>query len=192
MCKKRCSKCEEEKDESCFYHKNDQKTKEGRAGKQLDVWCKDCRKPYDKEQGARYYAENKAKVKEKNKRNRTLKLYRITLEEEKQIEDFERGDPQFRLLLTKAMGNIDHDHRTGMIRGKLDWRINRAYGLLEKVDPENVANILRALASYHDSPPATEVLGERRYGLIGKAQYKKKMIYGSPTGPIKASKKEKK
>lgn len=41
---------------------------------------------------------------------------------------------------------------------------------------DNLAAI-KAMAAYFESPPAVTVLGER-FGLIGKAQYKKKMVYG--------------
>jgi hypothetical protein len=36
------------------------------------------------------------------------------------------------------------------------------------------------LADYAENPPAIAALGAPRYGLIGKAQRKKKMIYGPP------------
>ena len=76
----------------------------------------------------------------------------------------------------------DHDHATGLIRGRLDWRINRAYGLLDKIKGIDIPKVLRALALYHEEPPAVTAIGPH-YGLIGKAQYKKVMVYGPPEVP---------
>lgn len=113
------------------------------------------------------------------KDKRLRKLFRITLEERNRIREFQKKHPLFKLLLGKIEGT-DHDHATGLIRGILDWRINRAYGLLEKTCGSRLAEVLKALAHYHEHPPAELVLGEKRYGLIGKAKHKKKMVYGPP------------
>jgi hypothetical protein len=88
------------------------------------------------------------------------------------------------VLLGKKLGT-DHCHKDGLVRGLLEWRINRAYGLLERVCPENLPAVLRALAVYHEQPPAELALGEKRYGLIGKARVKKIMKYG----PLRPNKK---
>lgn len=113
---------------------------------------------------------------------RLQKLYRITLAEQRAIDDYQRRHPLLCCLLGRTMGT-DHDHITGLIRGRLEWRINKAYGLLEKaVGSKMLSRVLTALAVYHDNPPATLVLGAPRYGLIGRAQYKKKMVYGPPSG----------
>lgn len=153
-----------------------------------------------------YYAENKevilekqAKKRKKNpdpdrssRKSRLWALYRITPEEQAQINVFEKQHPTIKLLTEGNPLSTDHNHKTGLIRGLLEWRINKAYGLIEKASPENTAEVLRALAFYHENPPAITALGGKRYGLIGKAQYKKKMIYGSENGPIKAPKKARK
>jgi hypothetical protein len=52
--------------------------------------------------------------------------------------------------------------------------------LLEKVRPLSLPTLLRALAEYHENPPATQALGKKTFGLIGHAKYKKKMVYGPP------------
>ena len=106
-------------------------------------------------------------------------LYRITPAEQKAIEDLQARHPAFHLLLGKRLGT-DHNHATGLIRGRIEWRINRALGLLERAAGENISAVLRALADYMDNPPAIEALGGPRYGLIGLAKYKKKMVYGPP------------
>jgi hypothetical protein len=108
-------------------------------------------------------------------------LYRLTPAEQKQIEAFQGEHSGFRLLLGKRLGT-DHDHRTGLIRGRLEWRLNRALGMIEKAAPTRTAAVLRALAEYLDNPPATTALGKETFGLIGLAKYKKKMVYGPPEG----------
>jgi hypothetical protein len=113
-------------------------------------------------------------------RARRLKvLFRLTPEEHSSIREFQKNHKVYQVLLGKREGT-DHHHASGKIRGILEWRLNRAYGLIESVYPDNVSEVLRALADYHDNPPATQALGEERFGLIGKAQYKKRMVYGPP------------
>jgi hypothetical protein len=114
------------------------------------------------------------------KNKRLLKLYRITLDEQNLIEAYQQKT-KYAILLGGHMG-VDHDHYNGLIRGRLDFRINKALGYIEGVSRENAPKILRTLADYLEYPPATTVLGKPRYGLIGKAQVKKKMVYGGPSG----------
>lgn len=108
-------------------------------------------------------------------RKRLWDLYRITPEEQQEIEAYQRGHKQYRLLLGGHMGT-DHCHLSGLIRGRLDWRLNKLLGVVERF-PEPV-RILRALADYLESPPAVTAVG-KKYGLLGQAKYKKKMIYGA-------------
>jgi len=118
-----------------------------------------------------------------NKSTRNIKriwdIYRLTPDEQGQIREFQRNHPTFQILLGGKEGT-DHDHHTGLIRGVLDWRINMAYGLLEKVRPLSLPALLRALADYHENPPAIPALGKKVFGLMGQAKYKKKMVYGPP------------
>ena len=163
------------------------------------------KRAYSKKHSKEYYVENKEKVLARQKEERKVyperyKLrqqkqmlwlkYRITPEEQHAIEEFQAQHPKFKLLLGNKMGT-DHNHKTGLIRGRLEWRLNRAYGLIEKVSPNNTAEVLRALATFHENPPATIALGEKRFGLIGVAKYKKRMVYGSENGPLPAEKKRK-
>lgn len=69
--------------------------------------------------------------------------------------------------------HVDHDHKTGLIRGLLNPMTNKF--LIDKVD------ILRKSIAYLENPPAVKALGGPVYGLIGKAKKKKKMLYG-PNG----------
>ena len=120
------------------------------------------------------------------KRARAWKLYRITLEEQDIVEEYQRTDPDFAVLLTKgdpketALLFNDHDHTTGLYRGRLAYLVNKALGVLEGAYKERTSTILRALASYLDSPPAIEAIGPH-YGMLGRAKLnKKKIVYGPP------------
>jgi hypothetical protein len=126
---------------------------------------------------------SKTSVKKSSDRARARRLavlFNITPEEHAKIREFQCNHPAFKLLLG-AVGKregTDHRHASGLVSGILEWRINRAYGMLEAVSGDNLPAVLRALALYHEHPPAVDALGERRYGLLGKAQYKKVMKYG--------------
>jgi hypothetical protein len=131
------------------------------------------------------------------KRHRLYVLYRITPEEEQCIEQYQRAVETYSLLLQRGDGNndaltfVDHRHSDGLIRGKLAYLINKALGTIENSYKERTPEILRALATYLDSPPAVEVIGAH-YGMIGRAKLNKKVkMYGSASGLImcKAGKK---
>ena len=120
------------------------------------------------------------------KKRKLMLLFRITPEEQEKIEKYQ-GSSKFWVLLGKTMGT-DHSHVSGLVRGRLDFRINRALGMLENSFKELTPQILRALAEYLEHPPAVDAIGER-YGLLGKAQVKRKMIYGPPISSKKAKRK---
>jgi len=136
------------------------------------------RTQYRREYARRYHACNKESIKKSQTKCRLWALYRLTPEDLQRIEEFQAQHTVYRILLGSKRMGTDHCHKTGLIRGRLDWRVNRAYGLIENAFPDNTADVLRALAQYHDNPPATLALKERRYGVIGRATYKKKMVYG--------------
>ena len=115
-------------------------------------------------------------------RSRTLWVkYHLTPEEQDCILQFQNSHPTFSLLLGSRLAT-DHCHASGLIRGLLEWRVNRALGLFEKVGKENTPALLRAVADYLDHPPAEQALNKKVYGLMGKAKYKKTMLYGPPPG----------
>ena len=131
------------------------------------------------------------------KRARLWLLYRVTPEENIEIEAYQRSIGLGILMGTSEESTgTDHDHTTGLIRGRLDFRINRSLGLLEayaKSLPDGVtlADVIHALDAYMQLPPACYVLG-MRYGLIGQAKRKKSMVYGSAFGPLPVVKKPRK
>jgi hypothetical protein len=117
-------------------------------------------------------------------------LYRITPEEEQCVEQYQRAVEPYSLLLQRGDGSndaltfVDHRHSDGLIRGKLAYLINKALGTIENSYKERTPEILRALATYLDSPPAVEVIGAH-YGMIGRAKLNKKVkMYGSASGLI--------
>jgi hypothetical protein len=121
------------------------------------------------------------------------KFYRITPKDYATIKEYQSKSLVFQVLLGKGKKEdaVEHRHSDGLIRGLMSPMLNRAYGLIERLYPKNTSTILRALAVFHDNPPATEALGTPRYGIVGIAKSKKKPIYGSPDGPLKPEKKGK-
>jgi hypothetical protein len=134
-------------------------------------------------------AKTKQEKAEAAKNARLKRFFCITLEEYKAVEEYEKQTMP--VLLGTTRRALDHNHTTGQLRGVLDFRINRALGMIETSFKERTPDILRALAAYLDLHPVDLVLGVR-YGIIGKAKKKKVMIYGSPQGPIKATKRKRK
>ena len=131
------------------------------------------------------------------KRHRLDVLYRITPEEQDAVEKYQRTDPDYGILLERGNKNdkrdaqlyTDHRHSDGLVRGRLAYLINKGLGTIENAYKERTPKILRALADYLDSPPFSELFGDR-YGMIGQAKLKKKVkVYGSAVGPIKFIKK---
>ena len=124
------------------------------------------------------------------KRKRLYTLYRITPEEDKEIEHYQRMAAPYNLLLQRGDGSndaltfIDHQHSNGLVRGKLAYLINKALGTIENSYKERTPSILRSLAYYLNNPPALMVIGSR-YGMIGRAKLNKKVkMYGSASGVI--------
>jgi hypothetical protein len=119
------------------------------------------------------------------KRARLWMLYRITPEEQDEVETFMRNDPTLRVLLEKGdpsqQANLytDHSHTSGLFRGRLAYLINKGLGVIEGTYKDRTSKVLRALAEYLDYPPALRK-GIKRYGLIGRAKKKRKMSYGGP------------
>lgn len=64
---------------------------------------------------------------------------------------------------------VDHDHKTGLIRGLLCMWCNRATGFFR----DDVKKV-RRVYKYFKSPPATEALGSPRFGLKGRVSNKAK------------------
>jgi hypothetical protein len=72
-------------------------------------------------------------------------------------------------LPTNKRHAVDHCHKTGLIRGELCMRCNRAIAKFR----DNAELLLRA-SQYILNPPATEALGSPRFGLKGRTSNKAK------------------
>ena len=100
---------------------------------------------------------------------RLRKLFNISVDERDKILTFQNnscaicGKPNN----TDRNLHIDHDHKTGLIRGMLCWFCNKALGYF-KDNPE----FLRNAANYIDKPPASTCLGESRIGCVGRTTSK--------------------
>src|ERR1017187_396522 len=64
---------------------------------------------------------------------------------------------------------VDHDHKTGLVRGLLCWRDNVALQGFH----DDVERMRRAIA-YLEDPPAVRALGAPRYGREGRVTNKVK------------------
>lgn len=135
-------------------------------------------------------AQTAAEKKSKAKAARLWMCFRLQLSEAEGTEQYQRETYPYSILLSNR-NSLDHCHASGETRGYLDWLINRGYALIEKTAKDKTAEVLRALAYFHENPPVEKFLGRKNYGLINKAKKKKKMVYGSPEGPIVESKKGK-
>jgi hypothetical protein len=132
---------------------------------------------------------------------RLMLYYRLTPEMVLAIEDYQRRHGMSILMGTSTMSTgTEHDHTTGLIRGRMDFRLNRALGMVEAFTSKltdgdlrglGVTNkdaatseVLHLMSEYMMRRPAVQAIGAV-YGLIGKAKRKRKMVYGSPEGPMK-------
>lgn len=71
--------------------------------------------------------------------------------------------------------NVDHDHKTGLLRGLLCWRCNRRV-VADHRDPDGTF-LLRQAAQYLEDPPAIGVVGEvfgRKGRITNKRRRRKK------------------
>ena len=133
---KKCSKCHEVKTLSEFYIIKHSGNPHGS--------CKECFKKKSKESAQR--------LGRNHRKNIELKwFYGIGLDDYNQMLEAQGG--QCACKATQGRSNkealhVDHDHNTGLIRGLLCHRCNRAIGLVD--DPAS----LRALADYIESANA--------------------------------------
>lgn len=141
------------------------------------------RKEKQAEDPEKFRARNKQQYQKHTDRVRKLHLwtfFRMTPEEWETVFSYQgrvcaiTGTPPKTHRLS-----TDHNHRTGEIRGLLSINANKALAYFND-DPA----LLRKAADYLENPPVVKALGKRIFGIIGQAKHKKKMVYGSESGPI--------
>jgi hypothetical protein len=102
---------------------------------------------------------------EKDRNARLIREYQTTLEEREKVFKFQRGGCAICHRLEKDMNislSIDHDHKSGLLRGLLCLRCNKAIEMLG-CDPY----VCLQASKYLTNPPFVLVLGER-YTATGK------------------------
>lgn len=157
---KTCSKCKKPK----------QKTEFGLTKGAIKSWCKQCLRDY---QNARNKTQNEKRrkrpeIREQQRRHNLEKYYSLSVEDYDKMMDFQGGvcflcknHPK-----TKKLG-VDHDHKTGAIRGLLCSWCNVALGKFR-----DSAEIINRAAEYFKSYPATSALGAPRFGVKGRISNK--------------------
>jgi hypothetical protein len=139
-----CIRCNTKKSLSDFPH-----SRKKRSGLPRYAYCKVCHGEYQRE--LRY-------------RN----LFNITVDEYDKVLQFQDGkcaiccQPPKRLRLA-----VDHDHKTGLIRGLLCPWCNRAIGQFR----DDMSRV-RRVVDYFEKPPFSQVLGQPRFGLKGRVSNK--------------------
>lgn len=121
---KKCSRCGQVKPTTEF-------SRNKRWGKYgFYVYCRDCRSEIDK----KYFLENTEKCKKKN-RNKILKKYGITVEDQDRMLKEQNnkcaicGKEIFLFSTSKNLiAHVDHNHKTGKIRGLLCHDCNVGLG----------------------------------------------------------------
>jgi hypothetical protein len=141
--------------------------------------CKQCETETNKKRWAD--ETNKQKIREASKRYRVVKEYGITPEQWMLIHASQGGicaickKPiqtifDFSLNPKVSRAAVDHDHKTGLIRGLVcQFPCNYILGHLH-----DSIMLFRACADYLENPPASKAFGEPVYTLPGKTGTKKR------------------
>lgn len=118
---KKCTKCQEEKPLSDFFPRKDTKDL-------LTYYCRKCTSLINRDWDKR----NPAKRREYGI-TRRLGKYAITQNEFKELLDNQQGCCAICMtpIESDSKGHIDHDHKSGFVRGILCGSCNRAIGLLK-------------------------------------------------------------
>ena len=105
---------------------------------------------------------------EEGRQRRLKTLFNISTQEYDKILKQQNGRCAICLTLPgKTRLAVDHDHRTGLVRGLLCWHCNSALGKFN----DSLVRVQRA-ADYVTNPPATKALGEDRFGRKGRVTTK--------------------
>ena len=111
----------------------------------------------------------------RSKDKRDALLYNLLPGDRAKIAAFQGGLDPITGQPLKPNANCDHCHSTGLVRGLLNPMTNKR--LVDNI------TVLKRTLDYLSNPPAVAALGEKVYGLMGKAQRKRKPRYG-PAGTV--------
>jgi len=120
--------------------------------------------------------KTKAEKAEAARERRLRTCFNICSEEYEKVLLFQGGN----CAITgqpSALLVMDHDHTYGLLRGLVDWKLNKGLELFRD-DPV----LLRRAADYLENPTVTRALGEPVYGLVGRIN---KMAKNRRYGPNK-------
>lgn len=113
--------------------------------------------------------------KDRAKDLRLRREFHITLEEYNKVLDYQQGvcyicKRMYNKKGKKLVLSVDHDHKTGEVRGLLCWLCNKAIAILQD-DIERMHNAYL----YFKNIPFEVVLGEKRYTAPGEIGAKKRL-----------------
>lgn len=165
---KMCFKCGLRKPNKEFY--KHRQMGDGKLGK-----CKVCTKQDVSDNRVKNKDHYLAFDRKRNADPRDAKLYNLLPGERDKMRAFQNNTDPISGQPLVPSANLDHCHKTGKLRGLLNPLSNRFL-------VDNLVK-LKAMQAYIEDPPAPHALGETVYGLIGKAQIKKKMLYGPSGSP---------
>lgn len=144
---KKCSRCQVEKEKKLFYSNK-------AAPDGLCNWCAECKREHSKTHEynlkRKIFYLNSMEAQNKRKDHNLKKKYDITLDIYNEMLKKQNSCCKLcRISIEKSPKKIlcvDHDHKTGQIRGLLCHNCNRALGLMK-----DSSVVLRSGADYIDS-----------------------------------------
>ncbi len=110
-----------------------------------------------------------------SKDKRDAEYYNLKPGERGLIRAFQGNRDPITGMELKPNANCDHCHVTGLIRGLLNPMTNKR--LVDNI------TVLKRTLEYLENPPAVAALGEKVYGLMGRATRKRKPKYGPDGRP---------
>jgi len=132
---KKCSRCQQEKDNSEFAYQKD-------ALDGLSRWCRNCKKGYYAEKRISPAKKRKNLGGRSDKQSYKFSTYGITRQEYDEMYEAQNGNC-FICGTHREVLDIDHDHESGQVRALLCGKCNRGLGMF-KDNP----SLIRKAASY--------------------------------------------
>lgn len=135
-CRKTCLRCRESMAEEEF-------SKDVRRRDGLSPWCRACWKDYMARYGPHYWRDKSARYRERGgdrvrsmERRRRLAVYGLTPEHYDELVHAQDGVCAIcQRAPRKGVLSVDHDHRTGKVRGLLCGQCNMAIGAFTDSPP---------------------------------------------------------